>query len=45
MGILHTFLSPRRYMQGTGALAEVGTLVQPLGEHAFVLYDRGVAEL
>lgn len=45
MAILHTFLSPRRYMQGAGALAEAGTLVQPLGEHAFVLYDRAVADL
>lgn len=45
MSILHTFLSPRRYAQGAGALAEAGTLIQPLGEHAFVLYDRAIAGL
>lgn len=45
MGILHTFISPRRYAQGAGALAEVGTLVQPLGSHAFVLYSNAVADL
>lgn len=45
MGILHTFISPRRYAQGAGALAEAGTLIGPLGEHAFVLYDRAMRDL
>ncbi|MEO8713549.1 MAG: glycerol dehydrogenase [Acetobacteraceae bacterium] len=44
MTILHTFISPRRYAQGAGALAEAGTLIQPLGTHAFVLYDRTVTD-
>ncbi len=44
MTILHTVISPRRYAQGAGALAQAGTLIQPLGEHAFVLYDRAVAD-
>jgi glycerol dehydrogenase len=45
MGILHTFTSPRRYAQGAGALTEAGTLIGPLGSHAFVLYDRAVRDL
>ena len=45
MGILHTFVSPRRYVQGAGALAEAGVLITPLGSHAFVLYDRAVRDL
>jgi len=44
MTILHTFLSPRRYAQGAGALAAAGALIQPLGARAFVLYDRAVAD-
>lgn len=44
MTILHTFISPRRYAQGAGALAEVGTLIQPLGTHALVLYDHAVTD-
>ena len=45
MTILHTFISPRRYAQGANALAQAGPLIRPLGEHAFVLYDRAVADL
>jgi glycerol dehydrogenase len=45
MTILHTFIAPRRYAQGANALAQAGTLIRPLGEHAFVLYDRAVADL
>jgi glycerol dehydrogenase len=45
MSILHMFVSPRRYAQGAGALAEIGTLIQPLGLSAFVIYDRTVADL
>lgn len=45
MGIHHTFVSPRRYVQGAGALAEAGALIGPLGNHAFVLYDRAVRDL
>jgi glycerol dehydrogenase len=45
MAILHCFISPRRYAQGAGALAEAGTLIGPLGQHAFVLYDRAMRDL
>src|SRR6476659_144058 len=45
MSILHMFIGPRRYAQGAGALAAVGTLIQPLGARAFVLYDGAAADL
>jgi glycerol dehydrogenase len=45
VGILHTFTSPRRYAQGAGALAEAGMRIGPLGENAFVLYDRATRDL
>ena len=45
MSIPHTFASPRRYVQGAGAIAEAGSLITPFGDHAFVLYDRAAREL
>lgn len=45
MGNLHTFVSPRRYSQGAGALAEAGRHIQPMGERVFILYDRAVSDL
>ena len=45
MGILHMFISPRRYAQGAGALAEAGGLIRPFGSRAFVLYDRAARDL
>lgn len=45
MSILHMFIGPRRYAQGAGALAEAGRLIEPLGNRAFVLYDRAARDL
>jgi glycerol dehydrogenase len=44
MAIFHVFVSPKRYVQGPGALAEAGTLIYPLGRTAFVLHSSAAAD-
>lgn len=45
MTTYHTFVGPRCYLQGAGALTDAGTLIRPLGAKAFVLYERSAVDL
>jgi glycerol dehydrogenase len=38
-------IGPAKYVQGRGALAEIGTLLRPLGERALILADKNVWDL
>jgi glycerol dehydrogenase-like iron-containing ADH family enzyme len=38
-------IGPAKYVQGRGALAEIGTLLRPLGERALILADKNIWKL
>jgi glycerol dehydrogenase-like iron-containing ADH family enzyme len=38
--MVRVFVSPRRYVQGVGVLADIGKYIAPLGQRALVVGDR-----
>ena len=40
-----TLICPRRYIQGPGALAELGEAIKPLGKKALILWDATLKEV
>jgi glycerol dehydrogenase len=45
MAIFHVFVSPKRYVQGPGALAEAGAFIYPLGKTAFVVHSSSAVNI
>jgi len=41
----HVFIAPRRYIQGRGILAEIGSLLRPLGQKPLFLWDSRVKSI
>lgn len=43
--MIRSAIFPHRYVQGAGAISELGTLLEPLGKSAVAVVDPGIAEM
>ncbi len=43
--IVKVLIAPRRYVQGVGVLADIGTYLAPIGKRALLVWDKSVESL